>query len=326
MAAVDTFNSPAEAAVATQSAALAPGTHPLCIRGQDAANNWGEWTCRDLIILTGGGDVIPPDGPVVTQAVLADGAGTDDDVVIDWDKSFDEGQPGGTIEYQVWRATTNFAGPYMQIGTIPAINSSTYTYTCVGCGFGDTNTYFFEIRSVDNVSNSATAIEVAAKYSASPVAGKNLLTVPIHQADYALTEVFQTIWSEVDVIRTFRAADGLDPWKAYYAVKPGDLTTAGFAEAYWVHLTAPVQFVLAGLVDAAPSVGLEPGWNFVSYASFTSVDSQTSLAAVASVARVETLGNPADPYSLMEVAGTDLMVPGGGYWVWITGASQIWSQ
>jgi hypothetical protein len=320
------FNTPAEAAVAVQASSLAPGTHQLCIRGQDQASNWGEWSCQGLEVLSGSGDTIPPKKATVTSAVLTETSPNNfDDVVINWDAAEDEWDAGGTIEYQIWRATGTITSSCTQIGTVPAINVSSYQYTCVSCGQIDTNTYFFEIRTVDNVSNSATADDVAAKYYQATTLGKNLVTIPLIQADYGLDVVFQTIWNDVDIIRTYRAADVGDSWKAYYSWKPGDLTSTAFAEAFWVHTSGPGAYVVAGLVHSAPSVGLESGWNFVAYASFTPVDMQTTMAGVSSLIRVETLLDLGDPYSLGGIYGSDMLVPGQGYWVQVTSV-ETWSQ
>jgi len=327
MSAVSGFDSPAEAVIATASTGgLSAGAHSLCVRGQDAATNWGAGTC--VTITASGSGNPPPLAPTVTGAIVS-GGGTFPDVVIQWNKAADDSQAGGTTEYQVMRSTTPTTG-FAQIGTVAAVNAPTYTYTCVGCGKGDASNYFFRVRSYDGTSTT-NAVAMAAKYTKMVIAGKNLLSVPLAQNSYSIPTVLQTILS-YDSVRTYKNSDTSDPWKAYYPARPGDLTILQLGDPLWVEVNAPDQYVIAGLVVTNPSFTLTPGWNFVGYSSFTPVPQETravSLAGIVGVARVETYDAliPGDAYRLKVVASGDFMVPGEAYWVLInTGGGGIWVQ
>jgi len=321
MTAVDGFDSPTEAVVVTLNAAsYTSGAHQVCVRGQDVLSNWGSWTCFPFTV---SGLSIGPQPPVVTGAVLVGGSFAD--VRIDWDAG-NEASPGGPTDYEVLRATV-IGGPYGLIGTVAAVGAPAYSHTDLGRGHGDPATYFYRVRSV-NGTNTANAVDLAAKYAAPVSLGWNLLSVPLVQADYAAGTVLQSILSSVSTVRTYRQSDGSDPWKSYHAFKMGDLTAFAWGEAFWAEIVAPAtQFTIAGLVANTPQFQLDPGWNFVSYGSFVPNTQGGSLAGVPGVARVEALGSTADPYSLRVVPAGEMLVPGAAYWIQVTGGGGgLWVQ
>ncbi|HKZ48387.1 MAG TPA: hypothetical protein VJ397_06320, partial [Thermoplasmata archaeon] len=319
---VDAFDSPAEGARATADASsLLVGMHTLCVRGTDVVPNLGTAVCTFFEVAGASpGDIIPPDPPTVTGAVLSGGSNADVDVR--WDASPDEGVPGGTVEYRILRATA-IAGPYNQIGLVLAAMLPSYTYTCVACGHGDVTNYFFKIRAADNVSNVADATAIAAKYTVAVRQGTNLLSVPLQQADWSVAEVLQTV--SFDRVRAYRGAQA-DPWKAWYAGRPGDLTAFQFNDAFWVTTTAAGRYTIAGLVQNTPSVALVSGWNLVGYADWVGETASASLTLL-SWTRVETFdaAAPAAPYNLRRVLGSETLVGGQAYWVFLTAAGN-WVQ
>ena len=271
-------------------------------------------------LMTVPGDPAPPR---LVAATLS-GAGHQD-LNLTWPRPGDESRPNGTNAYRILRAPSP-AGPFAEIASVPADGSLSYTFTCFGCGHvpGDTNLTFYRIQAV-NPANRTAESNVAARYAKSVSAGNNLLTVPLQQSDYGISAVLRTVSHAT--VRAYRAGDAADPWKAFYPLRPGDLAQTTFGEALWVDVTAPGQYTLAGLVRTNPSFALGPGWNLVAYASFVPETAGASLAGVAGVSRVEAFDPAgADSYGLRAESMAELLIPGGAYWVYVTGAGGVWVQ
>jgi len=267
-------------------------------------------------------DAFPPTAANLTAAVLVGPSVAN--LRITWARAADEGTAGGTVAYQVLRSSTWFGG-YSVLVTAPATGQPTYQYLCNGCGHSvaDTSTKFYRIRTVDAAGNTADS-DAAAK-TALPVApGGRLVSVPLLQENWSFTAVFQTI--SFDRVRTFRSADGADPWKAWYGARTGDLTAAQSGEAYWVDVTLAGVLTVAGLVETTPSVALRPGWNLVSYSAWGTETRAQSLAGVPGVVDVETFNPAAGPYGLRTVAPAELLLAGEGYWVRLNGSLSTWVQ
>ncbi|HKZ64025.1 MAG TPA: hypothetical protein VJ400_06245, partial [Thermoplasmata archaeon] len=106
-----------------------------------------------------------------------------------------------------------------------------------------------------------------------------------------------------------------------------DLATLAFGDAMWVDVTAAGQYTVAGLVRLNPIVPLSAGWNLVGYAAFVSETRDVSLAEAPGVVRVEAFDPAsADPYRLRVVAGTEMLVPGEGFWVLLVSGGGLWVQ
>jgi len=269
----------------------------------------------------------PPGGPRPPQLLAAElsGAGLED-LNLTWRGSWDESRPNGTNAYRILRAPS-LSGPYSEIASVPADGSLNYTFTCLSCGHvpGDTNLTFYRVQAVSATNRTADS-NVAARYARPVQPGMNLLSIPLEQTDYAVQAVLRTFAH--GTVRTYDAADAVDPWKAFYPARSGDLAQTTFGGALWVDVTAPGQYTVAGLVRANPSFALSPGWNLVAYASFLPEAAGASLAGVPGVSRVEAFDpSPgATPYRLRAVPMAELLVPGEAYWVYVTGAGGVWVQ
>ena len=262
--------------------------------------------------------------PRLLSATLS-GAGNQD-LDLAWERSADEGLLGGTVTYRVLRSLA-LSGPFAEIASVPANGSLTYLFNCLGCGhvLGDVNLTFYRIQAVTSANSTADS-DLAARYATTVRPGSHLLSVPLEQTDYSLPAVLPTI--SYGTVRVYDSTDSVDPWKAVYSGRSGDLATTTFGQALWVDVTALGQYTIAGLVDAAPSFALVPGWNLVGYASFSPETLPASLAGVAGVGRVETFDPSvaAEPYRLRAVPMSELLVPGAAYWIHVAGAGGLWQQ
>ena len=322
MAALDAFDSPTEAAfVDLNATTLGWGDlecHTIYVRASDDLGNVGPAASYDQC--TTGIQDPPPFAPVVAAAGL--GGVLFGDVTVTWNAATDEGQPSGTTRYRVYRQV-GVGGTPVQVVEILATGAPAYTWTDIGAGDGDANTYIYEVRSVDSADNEATAITRAAKFTRSVSAGWNLFSVPVVTSDLSVASVLQTLsWNRA---RTFVASDAADPWKAYMPTKAyNDFTAVDHTQAVWVNVLAADAFTVAGLVPSGVTLTLQPGWNFVGFPSFratlyTLADLQT---AVPQITMVDTF-DPVGPYYLRRMLDTDPLQMGHGYWVFVDGAAPV---
>lgn len=270
----------------------------------------------------GGGRL--PASPQMRAAVLS-GTGLAD-VTVSWELSADDG--GGERDvagYEVWYGGTYdpTGAPYARLASVPA---GTTSYAHVGGGFGDGGRYFYEVRAVEQGTGRTAASPVqGAKGAGALPTGWHLFSIPLVQANSSVTSVLQTL--EFDAVRTYRAEDLGDPWKAYYPGRTGDLDDIDWGDGLWVHVETAGDLAIAGLVVPAPAFLLRPGWNLVAYASPVAETLSTSLAGVPGVVRVETYDPGAtDPYRLRAMDPGDLLIPGGAYWIFVVGPGGLWVQ
>ena len=269
-------------------------------------------------------DAVPPTAPALVGAELV--GATYENLVIEWSRSADEGRVGGTTGYRVLGSVGVVSGPFAAIADLPADGSPVYGYVCAGCGHSllDTNHSFFKVQAFDAANNTASS-GLAAKYAKPVAAGWNLLTVPVEVTDDALATVFQTVESQVVVVRAYSASDAVDPWESYIPAKGGgDLSTLPFGAAFWIYLSSSGVYTLAGLAAMNPMVTLQPGWNLVGYASPHEESMAGSLAGVEGATRVEAF-DVAGPYHVRAVPTYEMLRWGEGYWVSTT-AGDVWAQ
>jgi len=265
-----------------------------------------------------------PGTPAPPRLVAATLSGANDrDLDLNWQRSGDDGGVNGTTAYRILRAPS-LSGPYVEIASVPADGSLTYTFTCGACGHvpGDTNLTFYRVQAVSATNRTADS-NVAARYAKPLQPGTNLLSIPLEQADYAVQAVLRTFTH--GTVRTYSATDAADPWKAFYPGRPGDLVQTSFGEALWVNAAAPGQYTLAGLVRTNPSFSLSSGWNLVVYAAFVNETLDQSLAGVP-VTRVEAFDPSAGPHYLRVVPGVELLRTGEAYWVYLSAGVDVWIQ
>jgi hypothetical protein len=324
MSALDAFDSPTEAGfVDIDAMALGWGdleTHTIYVRASDELGNVGPAASYEQ--RTTGVVDPPPFAPVVAAAGL--GGVAFGDVTIGWSAATDEGQPSGTTRYRVYRQL-GVGGTPAQVVEIVGTGAPSYSWTDTGAGDGDTNTYIYEVRSVDGADNEATAITRAAKFTRSVATpGWHLFSVPVVMADTSLATVLQTLsWNRA---RTFVASDTADPWKASITTKAyNDLTSLDDTQAVWVNVLAADSFTVAGLVPSGVTITLQPGWNFVGFPTFrvtayTLADWQTAVPQITMVDTWDVGG----PYYLRRMTNpVEALQLGHGYWAFVDGAAPV---
>lgn len=323
MTALDAFDSPTESAYDDANAtALGWGDlecHTIYVRALDTLSNVGPPSSYEQC--TTGIQDPPPFAPVLASGDLGP---TFADVTVAWSAATDEGQPSGTIAYRVYRQT-GVGGPPPSVPEteIPATGAPSYSWTDVGAGDSDPNTYIYEVRSVDSAGNEAAAITRAAKFTRPVNAGWTLLSVPVITSDLSVASVLQTLsWNRA---RTFLSSDTVDPWKANLPAKTSnDFQIIDHTFAVWVNVLAADTFTVAGIVPSGVTITLQPGWNFVGFPSFrptpyTLADWKTAVPQITMVDAYDPVG----PYFLRRMADTDVLQMGQGYWAFVDGAAPV---
>ncbi len=69
-------------------------------------------------------------------------------------------------------------------------------------------------------------------------------------------------------------------------------------------------------MPASPVLHLYPGWNLMSFPSFENYD-VTRVVSETGATRVETGDPMRDPYHLVQITGTDSLMAGEGYWIYV---------
>ncbi len=256
-------------------------------------------------------DATPPSPPILQSAILS--GANQDNVEITWNASADEGQPGGTVKYEIWRAM-DLAGPYSYIDEVGANGSMTYIYADAGAGHGDPNNYFYKIHSADARNNKNMTAEIAAKYVRPLQATVNLVSIPLVQVDKSLETVLQTV--KFDKAWFYDSLSQDWKWSMRFKAYDGEINNLNGRMALWVNITNDCDLTVAGIVPAQTSIQLYKGWNLVGFPSFDLPYTVSDLKVEVGSQRVEGY-DPSAPYHLRVLGDTEVLQTGYGYWVWV---------
>ncbi|MFQ5910276.1 MAG: PQQ-binding-like beta-propeller repeat protein [Thermoplasmata archaeon] len=252
-----------------------------------------------------------PGKPEITSAVL-EGPGLND-VRISWNRSSDDGiGDDDVVQYLVY-SSSQYDGLYSIVDSVVAMDLAQYSWSCIGCGHGDSNDYFYYVTASDGLVESVPSNR-AAKFVNHMLAGKNLISIPLVQHDETLLTVLQTIG--FDLVWRYEAFDVSDRWKTFSPSKRySDLDRVDHKMALWVDVTMEDDLTIAGLIPSETEINLKAGWNFVGFPSFDSSFRIIDLKAEVGANRVEGFEPLVSPYFLTILSDGDTLQPGSGYWV-----------
>lgn len=259
-----------------------------------------------------------PKAPALLLAEL--NGPNDEDVVVGWYKSTDEGLVSGTVKYEVFRSVS-IIGPYSKVGDITATGAPNYVFVDSDRGDGDPNNYFYYVQSV-NSSGKAAKSYYAGKYVALLTKGWHLISLPLTQHDRRTDVVFRTL--DYESVVGYVSYDAADPWKRYDSFKSygGDLKLVDHTMGLWVDVASTDSLTIAGLVPKSSQIVLNPGWNLVGYPTFIEKPVETELEWI-EYDRIEGFDPASEPYHLLYVSPSDLMSTGSGYWIKMS-SEQTW--
>jgi hypothetical protein len=254
--------------------------------------------------------ICPDPAPPTLRATFLSGIDRAN-VTISWYKSKDEGLENGTILYRVMRANSLY-GPYFEVGNSAAANQTTYNFTDVGMGDGDTNDYFYSVRSVNSDGYYANSTAYAGKMAISLTPGLHLISFPLIQENNSLETVLQTL--------DFRSVWCYDSWnrvwRSYHISKDyHTLEELNNTMGFWIDVTNSDYLVLAGLIPYITEIHLREGWNLISFPSFWTFYPVLLMKMDTGAERVEGFDPLAPPYHLRVMDDFDDFLPSRGYWV-----------
>lgn len=233
--------------------------------------------------------------------------------------------------YEVWYGTVydSSGGSYVAFPTCTLVPSVQMWCVHFGGGDSDPASYFYQVRAVTETGAVLPAATQGAKVTQilGSLSGPrwDLVSLPV-ATDDSPAEVFRT-HAGVETIRAFDARDGGDPWEAAALAggsTRGDLGTLGQGRGVWVRTTGQDSWSVAGSVPAFTAVRLSSGWNLVGYPGQASQPVASALAGLWGDPVIGLEGfDPAGPYHLRALAGSDLLEPGAGYWI-ESKADSVW--
>jgi len=257
----------------------------------DAAprNTTGDLTVKDIPGI--------PRPPTMMKAELT--GSTYSDVTLTWSSSPDDDGTGNVTEYRILKSEM-IGGPFTVVASVIAAGSPTYAWADFDAGHGDPHNYFYYVVASSPFHDSPPT-RLAGKFSRTLEAGKQLVSIPLEQADYAPTVVFQTF--DFIYARTYVAGTP-NPWWCH---KPGrfinSLTHLSIIQGYWVQLETPGIMTVAGLVPMDSIIDLKSGWNMIGFPSFrdsyTFADLDSAIGGMLQL--VEFYDPGAGPYNLQTV-------------------------
>jgi len=259
--------------------------------------------------------ILKPPPPTDVHATLVAGG---QDVRITWVPSSPE---AAVDHYEVWRG--NAYSPTGQgYAALPAASNlppgtTSFTDTATMPGFS----HYYIVSAVGTGGSTPGDFQVG-KLLRPLSAGMSLLGIPLILQDNRIASVFQSF--SFSMARIYDASDPADPWKAHVSSGTwSELDTISGEHAVWVNATAAGEWRIAGRVPAAVSVGLQPGWNLVSYPSAVPRTISASLTGL-SIGRAERFDPNAPPYFLRVAVPTYTLLPGSGLWLF-SDTSQSWN-
>ncbi len=239
-------------------------------------------------------------------------AGPDQTGYVDYFASFDGSattEPDGdAVSYQ-WDFTYD-GNPQTLNGVNPTFNFQMpgdyeVTLTATDVDGSDTDTMWVNVTLLDQ--------HIA--YSA----GWNLISLNVYVQGEPLDVVFADEWANINEIQYY---DGVQKaWKIHRNNGPvwlSTLSTVDETMGLWVNFNAAGDgdLVVSGKVLTNTNIPLYAGWNLISYPA-SAPDTADSVLAGTGYDMLQKFDVGAT-YLITDMAGTENMVPGSGYWVHVT--------
>lgn len=238
-----------------------------------------------------------------------------------WSPSPDEAEFNIT-EYRIYRTNGTYDRlllGYQLVGTIPL---GTNAYNDAGAGLGDNQNYFYGVCAITDTNLSTCAVLQGGKFIRPLGPGFQLISVPLLQSDYGIESVLQTVVFE----RAWSYDSKEESWLSYMKSKTylGSLLDLGTTDGLWVEVSAPCDYVIAGIVPLYTTIELSTGWNLIGVPSFLGNITVSQLKAETPTLRVEGYSSLNPPSYLKVLADSDRLFLGFGYWVYLNQAA-LWT-
>ncbi|UCE58729.1 MAG: hypothetical protein JSU63_14950 [Phycisphaerales bacterium] len=267
-----------------------------------------------------------PDECDIWATISVDG----EDVILNWSQA----DGPDTTHYHIWRAEGDIGGPYVlwhDTSTDPDPLATTWADAGVG---GDTLSHFYIVDAVDNTgATEAAECLIAAKLSYTLVPERNwdcnLISFPVMQRDEGILEVLRTV--DWDCAKTYDPI-GLHEWPDYCTYYPSGLKELWFLNhrmGFGLMLHEPdINWQVAGTAPTVTEIDAEADWNLMAYPYFDSLtvlafkDMVNAQNPTVNVTVVEA-SDLSEPDCIRELADSELMEHGSGFWVRLDGPATI---
>jgi len=280
----------------------------------DAAGNTDSEEAADLVtIIT---DEVPPviESTDVTYPIGVYSARLDDTFVVDAVVT-DEGTGVETVTVD---------------GTPMALVGDTWTVDIV-CAY-DPGTYDLTITATDAAGNEANAtitVEVTTSltgYNVELVEGWNLVSLPLIPTDSSIEIVLGDADAVTEVVWSYDAE--ATEWYMYNSSAPeaSDLSTMVDGKGYWIKTNEATTLVIDGIEEplppqTPPSYAVVEGWNLIGFKETYDMEASAYLLGIeGKYVQMYTYEDGA----FRHIDPADVMTPGRGYWLAVTGEGYIY--
>jgi hypothetical protein len=167
---------------------------------------------------------------------------------------------------------------------------------------------------ITDVTNQQIDVQVLVKIPL--IAGWNLISLPLVQANTSIPIALSSITGQWDVVKYYDAIDVYDPWKTYRVGSTvNDLWNLDHTMGFWLHATQNTNLTVYGALLMNTSITLKAGWNLVGYPSL--INRTASLALAGTGSDIITIFDGASLSYMQDIMdlSTVIMEPGEGYWV-----------
>lgn len=256
----------------------------------------------------------PPLPPVDLEITLIGS-----DLQLAWGASGDDGAgENDVVSYEIYRSMT-IDGTYVNVGTVSADGSSTYTWTDSGKGDSDWNNYFYIVRAKDADGLEDANENKVGKFVFNLAEGWNMFSIPLVQSDTARDKVLETLGTNYVTVQGYHAGKSR-PWLHWHRNKPNrfnDVIAINRNEGYYIDMLVPDYLVTVGKVAGTTDITLKTGWNLIGYPSLTNRLRDDALSSISGkYNKVERYDTTLDKEVRLDSG--DFMQPGLGYWIHTT--------
>jgi hypothetical protein len=267
-----------------------------------------------LVDISPGVTPVAPQPPVDLEISLVGS-----DLQLSWGASGDDG--GGendVVSYEIYRSLT-IGGTYVNVGSVSADGSSTYTWTDSGKGDSDWNNYFYIVRAKDADGLEDANENKVGKFTDYLVEGWNMISTPLVQSDTARDAVLETLDNNYATVQGYHAGKSR-PWLHWHRNKPNkfnDVIAIDRKNGYYDDMIIPDYLITVGKVAASTDISLKTGWNLMGYPGLTNQLRDDALSSISGKYNmVERYDTTLDKEVRLDSG--DYMQPGLGYWIHTT--------
>lgn len=241
------------------------------------------------------------------------------DLQLQWEASGDDGAGfDDVVSYEIYRASY-VGGPYVNVGSVLADDSPSYSWTDSGKGDLDWNNYFYIVRAKDSDDLEDSNENRVGKFASNLAEDWNLFSTPLVQSDTTRDTVLWSLGSNYASVQGYHAGKSR-PWLKWHRDKPNqfnDVIEIDHKNGFYIDMISGDYLVTVGKVAASVDISLKSGWNLIGYPCLTSKLRDDALSSISGKYNmVERFDTTTDKEVRLDSG--DYLEPGLGYWIHAT--------